>query len=223
MIYSIIFDKDGVIIDSEHIHFNGFSNVIKSEYGISIEEDFGYVGRPPARAFRYLLSKNNVFPDEKTLPDLRNKWMEEVTNILKESEIKANEGIYSLLDLCRDMKLKIGLVTNSSREQASFVLSKLGIIDRFNSTVCNEDIPVDKRKPDPAPYIAAMEGLKNCKGEECVVVEDSPSGVESAKGAGMNCIGLETGYFDLNELKQKGADITVKKLDEIDCKTLSGF
>ncbi len=216
MLYSIIFDKDGVIIDIEHLHFKGFSNVIKSEYGITIGEDFGYVGLPPTRAFKYLLNKNDVFPNEKKLPDLRNKWMEEVTAILKESEVKANEGLYPLLDLCSDMKLKIGLVTNSSREQTSFVLGKLGIIDRFDVAVCNEDIPFDKRKPDPAPYIAAMKGLKNRNGEECLVVEDSPSGVESAKRAGMICIGLETKYFDPNELEQKGADLTVKKLNEID-------
>lgn len=65
MLRAAIFDKDGVLVDTEELHLKAFSKTIRKKYGISIGRDFGYLGLSPPDVFRYFLKKHGIHPEEK--------------------------------------------------------------------------------------------------------------------------------------------------------------
>jgi len=107
--------------------------------------------------------------------------------------IKRNqwEHTLGLLDVAQKQGCKIGLATMSRRQQASRVLDSLGLKSTFNFIATRDD--VERGKPDPEIY-HLVAGELNTRPENCLVIEDSPSGVQAALNAGMHCLAVGTPY-----------------------------
>jgi len=176
----VIFDLDGVLINSEPLHCRAFQDVL-GPHGVVVTEQDYYA--------RYLVySDREVL--ERLLPDLgaldeavaakeRRYWE------LLEAGVPAFQDGLALL--ARTDGWRVGLATGSIRREAELVLRTLGIRERFSVVVAREDCR--KGKPDPEPYLRAA-GVLGLSPRRCVVVEDAPGGVRAAKAAGMICIAV---------------------------------
>ncbi|MCI1882764.1 MAG: HAD family hydrolase [Sporolactobacillus sp.] len=184
MIKAIIFDFDGVILDSERIMYvvmlqmfhrygvdlplsvwsqaigtqNGFDSVafLQKKSGRSIDRSAFYAERD--RLFRQLVDKEEVLP-----------------------------GVKSLLDQARVLGLKIGLATSSSGSWTHRHLKRLGIADYFSSIQSSDNVL--RVKPDPALYRQSLERL-GVEPKEAIAIEDSFNGSLAAKKAGLYCIAV---------------------------------
>jgi len=176
----VIFDLDGVLINSEPLHCCAFQDVL-APYGVTVTEQDYYA--------EYLVySDREVL--ERLLPDLR---------VLDDAVAAKERRYWELLEagvpafrdglalLARTDGWRVGLATGSIRREAELALRTLGIRERFGAVVAREDCR--RGKPDPEPYLRAA-GVLGLSPPRCVVVEDAPGGVRAAKAAGMACVAV---------------------------------
>lgn len=187
MIKALIFDMDGVVINSEPLHFIATKQLLK-RYGkeFTWEDHLKFLGTTEEYTWSKLAKDLNLKKDH-------NQLMEEKTKIfvkLIETEGKAMKGA---LELLKDLKGKtlLALASNSPYAHVAAVLSRLHLQDTFDTILCEND--VTHPKPHPEIYLKAAERL-NVKPEECIVIEDSPVGIEAGKKARMHCIGLASSF-----------------------------
>lgn len=209
-IKAIIFDMDGVIIDSEPLHFMSDKMTMK-DFGFKItdEELNKYVGVANPVMWSELREKYNI---PASVEELMFKQMYYKKALFGDSGLRCIEGIESLLESLKDSNIKIGLASSSPREFIELILNNLGIIEYFEITVSGEE--VEKSKPAPDIFLKAAELLK-VHPSACVVIEDSGNGVRAAKEAGMKCIGYLNPHSGKQDLGL--SDILVNSIKDIDC------
>jgi HAD superfamily hydrolase (TIGR01509 family) len=115
-------------------------------------------------------------------------------------------GLLDFVEKGREKGMKIALVTNAPKENASTVLRVLGLDDAFDPVILADE--VGSGKPDPAPYNAALEAL-GVSAEEAVAFEDSASGIDSSVAAGIATVGIASTQ-DPEELEGLGVDLVVR-------------
>jgi HAD superfamily hydrolase (TIGR01509 family) len=206
MIKAVIFDMNGVIINDEHIHELAFKKIVK-QYGINMKHK-DYVnlcfGRTDKEGFE------NVGKVYKKNLDLV-KAVSEKSNLYMKI-FPDNKKVYpGVTDLIKNLNkhFRLALTSSACRKEVNLILREFGLIKYFDVTVSADD--VTKGKPDPEPYLLTAKKLF-LRPNQCVVIEDSPSGVLSANKAGMRCVGIMTTY-KRSDLKQ--TDKVVDDFDEI--------
>jgi HAD superfamily hydrolase (TIGR01509 family) len=120
------------------------------------------------------------------------------------------DGIYDLLNLLKDLDLKLAVASASNLTYANIVLDYLKLSDRFLSIV-NGDM-VSKGKPEPDIFLLAASNI-NIKSDECLVIEDGISGMKAANSAGMKCIGLVKN-IDFNKYPTKNQVLSLKDINK---------
>lgn len=205
MYKAVIFDRDGVLLDSEYTNIKA-GELAFSELGITITEDEkkSIVGRHPAEYALPILEKYHL-PHEEFTPLQRNYYYK----ILKETPI-----FEKTIQMLKDMYargLTLALCTSSSKAGTLDLLEGIGIRGLFKEIVTKEDY--SKRKPDPEPYLVTAKKLGN-EPSECLVIEDSEVGLKSALNAGMNCVIIYNQYTKDHNFS--GAKLVVDSADKID-------
>jgi beta-phosphoglucomutase len=114
-------------------------------------------------------------------------------------------GLADVLDFAESRDLRLGVVTNAPRLNLAHMLQALGLEARFAVQVSGEDVA--RAKPDPLPYLTAMEQLR-VTADEAIAFEDSPSGLRAAKTAGLFTFGILTGQ-SAEALVAAGADAAI--------------
>lgn len=205
---AVIFDMDGVLIDSEPLHFKVDKMVLdklkinESEYYLD-----RFVGYTNYEMWKIIKSEHSI---EKSIDELIDLQMTTKLKYLEESEYKPIDGIKELLEELKRNKIPIGIASSSPRIFIEAVINKIGIAEYFDNWISGEE--VEKSKPEPDVFLKAAE-LLGAKPVECVVIEDSRSGTIAAKRAGMKCIGyknLNSGTQDLSM-----ADTIVNSISDI--------
>ncbi|OYT31550.1 phosphatase [Candidatus Woesearchaeota archaeon] len=199
---AVLFDLDGVIVDSRRAHVLSFQKVLKEKgVSISFSELKKFFGVLDVDIFKRLIKKKKIKASALELSKKRRKI---ASSFFK--NIKLFSGVKSLLKKLKN-KYLIGLATSSSFSKTEFILETFKLKEYFDAVVVRED--VKKHKPDPEVYLKLAKKLK-VKPEECVVIEDSVAGVEAARRAGMFCVAV------LNSFPKKmlHADLLVKKLND---------
>ena len=206
MIEVILFDMDGVIIDSEPLYLKA-ERLMLGKYGIvmSEEEKKSIKGITEKAFFTYIEERFNPGWDREKLM----KEGREFLLFLFSRELKFVQGFLPLMDRFHGLFL-MGLVTSTTRQLIEEIFRILPFKQMFKEIVCADDI--SNSKPHPEPYLTMMNRL-HVEPDIVMVIEDSLHGVMSAKAAGARCIALE-GSFTRDELHM--ADWVVKSLDEID-------
>lgn len=173
---AIIFDFDGLIVDTETIWFHSFRDAVR-EYGgdLPLEEFAKCIGTTDDVLYAYL---NDQLKEKFNKHALKEK----VKTLHKEKMkiTEARDGVKEYLQEAKEMGLKIALASSSSREWVIPFLEELQIRDYFEVIKTRED--VEKVKPDPALYRVAIEGL-GIDSSEAVVFEDSLNGLKAAIAA----------------------------------------
>lgn len=221
-IKAIIFDQDGVIIDTERDgHRVAFNKTFK-EFGFDFEWDVNYyhellqVAGGKERMRHHLHTKGfgkEVKPEEEDdlIKALHKRKTEIFIELIKEGALPLRPGIKRIMKEAINRGLKVGICTTSNEKAAHAVA--YGILKDIKFEFVLAGDVVKKKKPDPEIYLLALKkgGLK---AEECIVVEDSRNGLLAAKAAGMNVVVTTNHYTEKEDLRE--ADIIVTCLGDPD-------
>lgn len=198
------FDFDGVIVDSEKLHMVSALKT-SQKYGINFSEDYYFdqlIGFDDVGLFNHLwksrgkqLSKDEL----KTL--IKNKNHEFLKAI--EEHVIFYQGVKDLIERLTEKHIPLAVVSGALRNEIQPLLKKGNLESHFKFIVAADD--VNYSKPDPESYEQAYHGMTalipDLKLEDCWVLEDTPTGIHSAKEAGLNTIGI-TNSLDASHLKE---------------------
>jgi len=217
MIKAVIFDLDGLLVDTEILHSQAYEAILKEYKKKPKLNDYGIVqisGLIARKNWQYLKKKHNLKEDvEILLEKKRHVFLKIIKNIKK-----PKEGVKNLLNLLKEEKVKMALASSSTKEYILTILSNLELIEYFEVIVSFEE--VQKPKPAPDIYLEAAKRLK-IEPSSCVVLEDSESGINSGKNAGMKVIAVPTKFTKNQNLSQ--ADLIVNSLKDIKWSTISNI
>ena len=205
-IKGIIFDIDGVLVDTERISFK-FCEKSFEKYGYkySMDTNLSLIGRNN-NSIRNILGE--TFGTEFPLDEICNYKSESMIKYLLEEGTPLKIGVFELLDFLRKSNYKIAVATSTYKERAIQRLESVGIKEKFDDMVCGDEI--EYSKPNPEIFLKAAEKL-GLKPEECIVIEDSPAGVEAGYKGGMTVI---------NVPDMKTPDEEMKKYSSLICNNL---
>lgn len=186
---AIIFDLDGVIVDTAKFHFLAWK-ALADELGMSFNETVNerLKGVSRMRSFEIILEVNDAedkFSEEEKQALIAKKndlYVEFISHLTPDDILP---GISELLDRARAAGL--GMAVASVSKNAPAVLSALGITDKFDYVA--DAAKVSKSKPDPEIFLVCAENL-GVEPENCIGIEDSQAGIEAIKSAGMRSVGI---------------------------------
>ena len=198
---ALLFDLDGALVDTDHLHLSAFQRVF-APFGIALDR---------ARYAAEIMGAANETIGRAFLPHLNEMERTRVIEA-KEATYRAHiraltpmAGVIEMLDFCDARALKRAVVTNAPRANAELVIGALGLRDRLPVVVCSPEL--ERGKPDPLPYLTALR-LTGARAKNSVAFEDSLSGVRAAAAAGIAVIGLTTA-LDEKRLIVAGAKFAV--------------
>lgn len=207
-IKAILFDFDGVVIDSEPLHAKAKKLVLEKfsiPYPATIFDD--YKGRTDKVFFDYVA--NSLDNNRRSSDFLQNIKKSVFEGIL--SELKLIDGFLIFLRKVRDKRIRTALVSSTSLYSLALVDSLYHISAMFDLVITEMD--TELHKPYPDPYIKALEKLP-ADTQNSIVIEDSPNGIISAKKAGCFVYAL-TSSFPSKALMEAGADEIFESFDEL--------
>jgi beta-phosphoglucomutase len=202
---ALIFDMDGTLADSDPLHLLAFADML-SPHGIAMDEAI-YRDRISGRTNAAIFAE--FFPGASAEEQSRLADEKEAVFRRLAARLEPLPGLMRLLDWADAQGLRIGLVTNAPPENARHTLEVLRIDRRFHVKVVGGDVA--RGKPDPLPYLTALERL-GVRAGEAVAFEDSVSGIRAAKAAGILTVGLLTGQAEAT-LREAGADVAVSDFE----------
>jgi HAD superfamily hydrolase (TIGR01509 family) len=212
MIKAVLFDMNGVIISDESIHESAFKETAKS-FGVKLTHQ-NYLNLCAGKTDR-LGYQNIAEYFEKELPI--EQLIVEKAKLYKKifpTKKKACEGVTDLIKKLSDHYI-LAVTSGASKEEIKLVLQEFELSKYFKIIISADDIR--HSKPNPEPYLITCEQLQ-LRPQECVVIEDSPSGVISAKTAGCHCIGI-TSTHTKEELHE--CDLIINSFTEINAKMMN--
>lgn len=203
----VIFDVDGLMIDTESVWKNAFDKA-GDKYGISNLGDTLF----PSLIGKRLEDEQELL--DRLLPsDIQNQLINEWRQIglgSLEREVPVKPGLYEMLDYLEQHHIKMAVATTTRRELTEQRLKKIGVYNRFDYVLCGDE--VTKRKQDPEIYLSVLHKM-NTKAENAIVLEDSSVGVEAAYRAGIDCIQVPD-LIAPTEVQEKQTICIVKDLME---------
>lgn len=205
---AILFDMDGVIVDSEKLNDAHVRNFLV-KLGVDEAEVGDFEGRGlNTRAVWELYTKkyNLIQSVDELIPLVRQSYL----NYLQNFDIQPIAGAVELIEWAGNNAYKLALVSSANPRRVELFASKIPILQTFSVIVHGDD--VTNSKPHPEPFLLAAERL-NIEPSQCVVIEDALNGVRSAKAANMYTIAY-TGAESIPEIEAI-ADATVHDLSEI--------
>jgi beta-phosphoglucomutase len=203
---AIIFDLDGVIVDTAKYHFLAWRELANQlGFDFTIEQNEQLKGVSRVRSLEILLDIGNQhLEDEVKTKLLHEKNEQYLQYIAKMDRSEILPGIEKLLNYLKQNQVPFSL--GSASKNARLILETLGLLDLFDAIVDGND--VSTAKPDPEVFLLAAEQLKK-QPEECIVVEDARAGIEAANTAGMTSIGIG------NEKVLQDADYILNNTSEL--------
>ncbi len=175
---AVLFDMDGTVVDSEQLWARAMKLIAADLGGTMTEEALARTTglSVPASVDLMLAELGSDLPHRQATEQLLAR-----TADIFADELMWQPGAQELVDALRAEGVTTALVTNSPRVVVDVAMQRLGA-HRFDLAVCGDEVPV--HKPDPAPYLTAMR-LLHVPVENCLAVEDSPSGTAAAVAAGI--------------------------------------
>jgi HAD superfamily hydrolase (TIGR01509 family) len=209
MFKAIIFDMDGVLVNSEPAHYNADTALFeKLGINISDKERELFLGVSAEWMWNYILRKYPVGLSKKEILELdvatRSKFL------LEPNHPEVNPGLEALLMRINNAGLPLAVASSTVKSILEPLLRELNLLKYFNHFVAGDQ--VKHAKPAPDVFLLASEMLQ-IPPNLCLVIEDSPNGIKAAKSAGMNCIGYVPSEHS-EALFQ--ADYIIRHFDELD-------
>ncbi len=186
MIRTVIFDFDGVLVDSVECHIQAWKTVV-DDLGIQVDPLQVRLneGAPAYQIILRLAEKSGVSLSVERAKELAR---EKSRVFQQKNTATLFPDVVTVLDTVYEQGLRCGLVTGTTPGNLYTVLPK-SILDRFEAVVTESDTP--RGKPDPDPFLEGARRL-NTPNSKCMVVENAPLGIQAAKAANMMCVALMT-------------------------------
>lgn len=210
----IIFDLDGVLVDSSEFHFRAWQ-IWAKRHGTTMtyeffRETFGMVND---NIIPHLIPRKLTSEELKALSDDKEAIFREVAR----GKIKPLNGAVELVMALQSHGYKLAIGSSTPRKNIEVVLESIGLKDSFSVCIAAED--VTKGKPDPEVFLKAAKAI-GVLPSRCVVIEDAVAGIQAAKNAGMKAIAVTTTH-PRERLKQADiivesiADVTVEMIEQL--------
>ena len=211
---AIIFDMDGVLADSEPLYHLSINQVLESHgFNLTNEANKAILGTTVEYTWGWL-------KDHLGLEGDISSWITEYDAVILQNlqeKVVPSPGLYGLLDAFRDRGLPLGLASSSQANWVETVLSKLDVTERFQVVVSGD--MVINGKPAPEIFLKAAERL-HAEPYRCLVLEDSPHGIQGGKAAGMTVVAILTPLT--RDLDLSLADYKIESLADFDFSVLDG-
>jgi HAD superfamily hydrolase (TIGR01509 family) len=201
MIEGIVFDMDGVLIDSHPVHRIAWTKFLATFGKCISDEGLGFIlaGRRREEILRHFLGD---LPESKIAEYGHQKDLFFEENF---QDVKLIPGVRDFLAALETAGLEAGIATSASSARTWGTLGRLELDQKFTAVVTGDD--VDAGKPDPAVYKLVAQRM-NLDPEKLLVLEDAPCGVQAARSAGMRCVGVGTnGRSEM--LRRCGAEFVI--------------
>ena len=213
MIEAIIFDFDGVIVDTETPDYTTWQGIFQS-YGVELERELwtGYIGGGIGEfdVYRHLEDLSGITVDRL---ELRRRMRSIYLAEIERSPVLP--GVLDYIRCAKDMGLKVGLASSSSREWVEGHLSGRGILGLFDDIKGSDD--VDEVKPSPELYLSSAREL-GVRSINAMAIEDSANGVLAAKRAGLYCVVVPNSMTEALDFRL--ADVRVASLTQMPLQSL---
>jgi len=207
-IKGIIFDLDGVLVDTEELHYLAWVKVLKPlGVNFSKEEFCAFAGKQISLVSKELIKKYSLNIATEKLVSQRKKMAFE---IFKNNDVKMMPYAKQAVSFfAKENKIKLGLATGSFKKMALIKLKKTDFYNFFSAIITGDD--VKRGKPFPDIYLLAAKKMK-MRPKNCLALEDTQFGVESAKSAGLICFAIPSKYSRKQNFSR--ADKVFKNLKE---------
>jgi len=211
-IAAVIFDMDGLIVDSELIYKQTWQTACK-EYGFNLsDEEHNQLKGRGRKAALLEVQKNAAL--QSVILDLEKfaATLIKFENQFFNSEpLQTKRGFYELLDFLEEIKIPKAVATSTSHSAAKRTLESLGVFERFHAIVGGDE--VSRGKPSPDIFEEAQSRL-GVDSKDCLVLEDSEHGVQGAKAAGMYAVRIPDGITK-DQIEFSKADLILDSLTEV--------
>ena len=203
MIKAIIFDMDGLMIDSERVTFECYQERLK-DMNLTMDEEFykTLLGKPIKGIYqRFYDVYGNDFPIENVIQDVR----------FETEGVPVKKGLVELLHYLKDNNYKTIVATSSNRDRVDKILAQAKITEFFDDSICGDE--VTKGKPNPEVFLKSCQKL-GVNVDEAIVLEDSEAGIQASYDANIKVICIPDMKYPEKQYEEKTFKI-LKDLTEV--------
>lgn len=222
---AVFLDFSGVIIDDEAINQELIADILLSENLRAEENEYAQYCRGKSDRIglkSILANRGRIVSDDYLERLLTSKTQGYLAKIEQLPELPLSPDIKEFLAKLKEQKIAIGLVTGRPRSEVEYILEKAELTDYIDNMVTGDDLSISK--PQPEPYLLALQNL-NLEPSQCLAIEDNPVGIEAAKRANIQVLGIAN-IYPLHMLQRKANwtvdDFSEIELDRVD-RVLSGI
>ena len=210
MIQTVIFDMDGVIVDTEPVHHYAYVQHFKQlNIEVSPEMYASFTGNSTKNIYERLKETYNLAQDVQTLVETKRNLFNDAFD--SKEDLYLLDGVEDLIKDLYTNGMQLVLASSSANVTIERIFDRFNLHHYFTHKVSGEDFP--KSKPHPAIFLKAAE-LAQTPVENCIVIEDSTNGIQAAKSANIYCVGYDSFHSKLQDYSK--ADRVITHFNELD-------